>query len=80
MPNCTSLDYKGNGDFYPGVIYAPEADFHLAGGGSSAMDFIGSSVTKTIQMNGHYNFHYDESLKKTGQNLGYVASGWRERY
>jgi hypothetical protein len=77
LPNCTSLSYKGNGDF-TGVIYAPEAAFQLAGGGSGIIDFIGSSVTKTVQMNGHYHFHYDENLKKTGPNNGYVATLWRE--
>ena len=29
LPNCTSLTYNGNGDF-TGVMYFPEADFHLA--------------------------------------------------
>ena len=75
--NCTSIAYKGNGDF-TGVIYAPQADFQLAGGGSGVIDFIGSSVTKTVQMNGHYNFHYDESLKKDYQDNGYVPVMWRE--
>jgi hypothetical protein len=77
LPNCTSLTYNGNGDF-TGVMYFPEADFHLAGGGSGTIDFIGSSVSKTVQMNGHYNFHYDESLKKIGPNNGYKVQSWRE--
>lgn len=77
LPSVTSLAYKGNGDF-TGVMYMPQADFQLAGGGSGTIDFIGSSVTKTIQMNGHYNFHYDESLKKIGPNNGYVVILWKE--
>jgi hypothetical protein len=60
-PNCTSLLYKGNGDFI-GALYFPQADFQLAGGGSGIIDFISSTVTKTIQMNGHYHFHADEAL------------------
>ncbi|HLP76193.1 MAG TPA: hypothetical protein VK327_04680 [Candidatus Paceibacterota bacterium] len=75
--NCTSLSYKGNGDF-TGVIYAPQADFHLAGGGSSSVDFCGSSVTRTVQMNGHYKFHYDENLRNVGPNNGYVTTSWKE--
>lgn len=59
--NCVSMAYKGNGDF-AGLIYAPSADFQLAGGGSGIIDFIGSSVTRTIQMNGHYHVHFDEAL------------------
>jgi Immunoglobulin I-set domain len=61
LPNCTDIVYKGNGNF-TGVIYAPSADFHLAGGGSSNIDFVGSSFTKTFQQNGHYHFHFDEAL------------------
>ena len=77
LPNCTTLNYNGNGDF-TGVMYFPEADFHLAGGGGGIIDFIGSSVSKTVQMNGHYHFHYDESLKKVGPNTGYKAMSWAE--
>lgn len=77
LPSLKDLKYNGNGDF-TGVIYAPQADFHLAGGGSSEWDFIGSSVTKVIQMNGKYHFHYDENLRKVGPNNGYIATTWRE--
>jgi hypothetical protein len=77
LPTCTSLAYKGNGDF-TGVMYFPEADFQLAGGGSGIIDFIGSSVSKTVQMNGHYHFHYDENLKKVGPNTGFKAMSWLE--
>jgi|GEM_PF-4611845 len=60
--NCTSVAYAGNGGF-AGVIYAPSADFQLSGGGTGvSLDFIGSSITKTIQSNGHYHFHFDEAL------------------
>jgi hypothetical protein len=75
--NCTSLSYKGNGDF-TGVIYVPDAAFQLAGGGSGIIDFIGASVSRTVQMNGHYHFHYDESLKNSEWNNGYVAARWQE--
>jgi hypothetical protein len=75
-PNCTALSYKGNGDF-TGAMYMPEADFSLAGGGSGVVDFRGSAVTHTVQMNGHYNFHYDEALSKWSPG-SYVAAGWRE--
>lgn len=75
--NVTSLSYKGNGDF-TGAMYMPEADFQLAGGGSGIIDFIGSSVTRTVQMNGHYHFHYDEALKKWSPDNDYIAAGWRE--
>jgi hypothetical protein len=75
--NLTSLSYKGNGDF-TGVIYAPNANFQLSGGGSGVLDFIGASVSKTVQMNGHYHFHYDEALRNSEWNNGYVATQWVE--
>jgi hypothetical protein len=78
MPTCTSISYKGNGDF-TGLIYAPQADFQLAGGGNGIIDFIGSSVSKTVQMNGHYHFHYDESLKNFILENGYMAALWKEQ-
>ena len=77
LPNCNALAYKGNGDF-TGVIYAPGADFQLAGGGSGIIDFNGSSVTRTVQMNGHYNFHYDENLRHVGPGRGYIPTNWKE--
>jgi hypothetical protein len=77
LPSVTSLSYNGNGDF-SGVIYAPQAEFSLNGGGSSDVDFCGSSVTKVVQMNGHYKFHYDEDLRVNGPNKGYIATQWQE--
>lgn len=74
--NNTQINFVGNAAF-TGTIYAPEANFHLGGGGSSPYDFVGSSVTATVTMNGHYKFHFDENL------LGYLSRGftvtsWRE--
>ena len=40
--------------------------FEISGGGSDVMDFIGSSVTKSVKMNGNYNFHFDENLMRIG--------------
>ena len=61
LASCTTLTYTGTGDF-AGLIYAPQADFHLAGGGSSSANLFGSFLTKTLSVNGQYNFHADESL------------------
>ena len=75
--NNTQISFKGNASF-TGTIYAPEADFKMGGGGSSIYDFVGSSVTKSVTMTGHYNFHFDENLMKAGPMRGYVATSWRE--
>jgi hypothetical protein len=65
LPTCTSITFGGNGSFC-GCVYAPEAAFNLGGGGNDTQDFVGSSVTKTVTLNGHYNFHFDEYLKYIG--------------
>jgi hypothetical protein len=65
LPGNTNIQLAGNGGFV-GTIYAPQADLALGGGGNSIYDFIGASVTKSVKMNGHFNFHYDEHLKRIG--------------
>jgi choice-of-anchor A domain-containing protein len=77
LPGNTSITFNGNASFV-GTIYAPEADFTLGGGGSSTYDFCGSCVVKSITMNGHFSFHYDENLWRAGPARGYVATSWRE--
>ena len=77
LPTCTSVSLHGNAD-WAGAVYAPEAAFGLGGGGSSG-DFQGALVAKTVTMNGHVEFHYDEALNNTPNlSLGYLATVWRE--
>jgi hypothetical protein len=73
----TSIDFDGNAA-YTGSIYAPKAALNLSGGGNDSYDFVGASVTKTVSMNGHFNFHYDEALAILGPGKGYVVSSWNE--
>ncbi len=77
LPSCTSITYGGNGNFY-GCIYAPNADYNLGGGGADTWDFVGSSVTSSVVMNGHFNFHFDENLKNVGPAKAFVATAWQE--
>ena len=77
LPSCTSLSFSGNASF-TGTIYAPNADFRLNGGGNNNVDFIGASITKTATMNGHFNFHYDEALRRIGPFRGYIVNAWNE--
>jgi hypothetical protein len=77
LPSNTSLSLNANSAFV-GAIYCPEADFSLGGGGGNTYDFIGSSVSSTIVMNGSFNFHYDENLRRIGPGRGFIATGWRE--
>ena len=78
LPSLTGITYSGTSMFI-GVIYAPQAAFTLNGGGN-ASGVQGSAVVGSISMNGHYNFHYDESLATRGPTRGYVASSWLELY
>ncbi len=77
LPTNTSLKFSGNGTFI-GTIYAPNAAFTLGGGGNNTQDFIGSSVTGSVTMNGKFNFHYDELLGRIGASRGFVVSSWNE--
>jgi len=76
-PRNTTVSLGGNASF-TGAIYAPDADFTLGGGGRDTYDFVGASVTKTVKMNGHFNFHYDENLRRVGPSRGFVVTSWRE--
>lgn len=76
LPGVTSVTYGGNSSSI-GVIYAPEADLTLNGGGNNN-GLIGASITKSITMNGHYNFHFDEDLLTVGPTRGFVVSSWQE--
>ncbi len=77
LPTCTDISLGGNANF-TGVIYAPQADFHLNGSGVTTYDFVGASVSKSVQMNGNYKFHYDENLRKIGLGRGYIPTNWKE--
>ena len=77
LPTNLSVTWNGN-DQYLGTIYAPEADFTLGGGGNNTMDYQGATVAKTVTMNGHFNFHYDENLINSGPTLGFRVASWKE--
>jgi hypothetical protein len=79
LPSNTSLKLSGNAAF-TGAIYAPQADFTLGGGGNNTYDFVGGSVTASATLNGHYNFHYDENLGRTGPVTGFVVTSWQESF
>jgi hypothetical protein len=73
----TSLGLRGNAAF-TGLIYAPYAAFTLGGGGNNPYDFVGASVTGSVRLNGHYSFHYDESLANLNNNGAFVVTSWDE--
>lgn len=77
LPSNTKVSMSGNASF-TGAIYAPQAAFSLGGGGNNDYDFVGASVTDSVKMNGHYKFHYDESLGRTGPRRGFTVTSWNE--
>lgn len=77
LPSNTSLTWVGNNTFV-GTVYAPEADLTCGGGGSNTYDYQGSCLVKTITLNGKFNFHFDENLKRSGPINGFAVMSWRE--
>src|SRR6266567_2837285 len=77
LPSNTALNFSANAAFV-GSIYCPNAAFTLGGGGNNNYDFVGASVSRTVKMNGNFNFHYDENLRRIGPGRGYVATSWKE--
>ncbi len=63
-PTITNLTVNGKGEF-AGVLVAPDADATMNGGGNSDNDFMGSLVVNSVKMNGHFMFHFDESLARS---------------
>jgi hypothetical protein len=76
LPGVTSITLSGNSTFI-GVIYAPEASLTLNGGGNSN-NLEGAAIINTVTLNGHYDFHYDESLATNGPSRGFIATSWQE--
>ena len=77
LPSNTSLSLSGNSAF-TGVIYAPQADFSMSGGGNNTYDLVGAAIVNTIKMSGHFNFHYDENLSRLNLGRDYVVTSWDE--
>ena len=77
LPSNTSLSWGGN-DEYVGTIYAPQASLKMGGGGTDPYDYQGSCVVDSINLNGHFSFHFDENLRRRGPVIGYVVSLWEE--
>jgi hypothetical protein len=77
LPSNTSISLAGNGVFL-GNIYAPSATLTLSGGGNNTLDYQGAISVSTISMNGHFNFHFDENLRRNGPIRGYQITSWNE--
>jgi hypothetical protein len=64
LPGVTNITCSGSSTFY-GVIYAPEANLTLTGGGSGN-NSVGALVAKSLMLLSHWAIHFDESLREYG--------------
>lgn len=76
--NVSEIKLHGNGALY-GVVYAPNAEVNLRGGGHSGAAF-GAIVAESIRINGNYSFHYDEDLADLFADPAYKVDTWMELY
>lgn len=72
-----SIDFSGNGAG-TGLIYAPGSNLKFSGGGSGTYDVVGAVFCNSITINGHYNFHFDESLAQRLPTDEYTLVAWQE--
>jgi hypothetical protein len=79
LPGNENITLSGN-DLLLGTIYAPNANLTLAGSGDpkTPFDFQGACAVNTITMNGHFNFHFDENLRRAGLVRGFRITSWSE--
>jgi len=77
LPTCSRIAVSGNGEFC-GLIYAPNSDLTLGGGGNSNYAFTGASVSKSAKLGGNVSFYYDEAIRMRGPIRGFVLTSWNE--
>jgi hypothetical protein len=75
LNSSTSWTLSGNG-IWNGLVYAPYAAVTLNGGGANG-DMSGAVIAKSITLNGHVQFHYDEALRTHGPNASYDIASWK---
>lgn len=71
-----SFDLRGNAS-YSGLVYAPNADVALRGGGSTGT-FNGAIIGRSVTFNGNYNFHYDVQLGGISSERYFRPTNWIE--
>jgi hypothetical protein len=71
LPSNTSLTL---GASWVGGVYAPSADFEIAGNDHLS----GALVVKSIRMRGNSEFHFDEALAASKAPTNFVITSWSE--
>jgi hypothetical protein len=67
---------QGNAAF-TGILFAPDAELSIGGGGSDSIDFLGAIIARIVKVNGSMTFHFDEATTRLGSR-GFIASRWDE--
>ncbi len=70
------FDLRGNAS-YVGLVYAPNADVQLRGGGTSGR-FDGAVIGRSVTFNGNYDFHYDIQLGGLASEDFFKPVSWIE--
>lgn len=70
------FDLSGNASYY-GLVYAPNADITLRGGGSTGT-FNGAIIGSSVTFNGNYDFHYDIRLGSLQSDRYFRPVSWIE--
>jgi hypothetical protein len=76
-PDVTQVSISGNGQFI-GTVIAPNATINLNGGGNNYTNVIGSLMSDYINVNGHMEFHFPESLSRELGTGRYLVTAWKE--
>jgi len=76
-PDVTQVSISGNGQFI-GTVIAPNATINLNGGGNNITNVIGSLMSNYINVNGHVQFHFPESLSRELGTGRYLVTAWKE--
>lgn len=77
LPTSTDVSLGGNTEF-TGLLYAPQAHLRFNGGGADRADYMGAAIVGSAQLDGHFEFHYDENLGRTGPPSSFVIASWAE--
>jgi len=59
-------------------IFAPSSTVKFNGGGNNTYDIIGEIVCRSATFNGHFNLHFDESLKTASPAQQFTVVSWKE--
>jgi hypothetical protein len=76
LPGNLAISLQGNSSFC-GVLFAPNAQLGIGGGGADEVDFLGAIIARIVTVKGKMTFHFDEATTRLGSR-GFTACRWDE--